>query len=189
MLINLIVQQPQLIGQIIQKSPTWVWALFAGLLILGASQLRDRAVGLRRAMLTPVAMTVLSVYGVFSAFGHASVGAAAFAAWLVAAVAVAAVALRLQPGATSGTLYDGASRCFFLPGSAAPMALILGIFLTKYLVGVELALQPALSQDGEFALQIAALYGVFNGVFAARALRLWRLARRSEAFATTPASA
>ena len=67
-----------------------------------------------------------------------------------------------------------------------PLGLILGIFLTKYFVGVELALQPALARDSSFALQIALLYGVFNGLFAARALRLWRLVRRSASFAATP---
>lgn len=71
-----------------------------------------------------------------------------------------------------------------------PLALILGIFLTKYLVGVELALQPALARDSDFALQIAALYGVFNGLFAAlRALRLWKLVQRSAPLATSPATA
>ena len=70
-----------------------------------------------------------------------------------------------------------------------PLALILGIFLTKYFVGVELAMQPTLARDGSFALQIAVLYGVFNGLFAARALRLWRLARQNAPMAATPASA
>ncbi len=49
----------------------------------------------------------------------------------------------------------------------------------KYLVGVELALQPALGHDGGFALQVAALYGLFNGLLLARAARLWRLVRRT----------
>ena len=62
-----------------------------------------------------------------------------------------------------------------------PMALIMAIFLTKYFVGVELALQPTLAASGEFALQIGTLYGIFNGLFAARALRLWRLVRGSTA--------
>jgi hypothetical protein len=96
------------------------------------------------------------------------------------------LALWLQPAAPSGTLYAATSRSFYIPGSAMPLGLILGIFLTKYFVGVELALQPALARDSSFALQIALLYGVFNGLFAARALRLWRLVRRSAAFAATP---
>ena len=48
-----------------------------------------------------------------------------------------------------------------------------------------------LARDTEFALQIAVLYGLFSGVFAARALRLWRLARRrgTQLPGTTAASA
>ena len=102
---------------------------------------------------------------------------------------IAGVALWLQPAAPQGTLYESKSRCFYIPGSAMPLALILGIFLTKYLVGVELALQPALARDSGFALQIAALYGVFNGLFAARALRLWKLVQRSAPLAPSPATA
>lgn len=57
----------------------------------------------------------------------------------------------------------------------------LGVLLAKCIVGVELALQPALAHDTGVALQVAVLYGVFNGVFAARAARLWRLAQRTTA--------
>ncbi|MFN4120172.1 DUF6622 family protein [Acidovorax sp.] len=177
MLMQLLIQQPQMLGAIIQRTPTWVWGLLAGLLWLGVSQLRARQVGLVRALLTPLAMTVLSVYGVASAFAPAGQAAAALGTWLVAAVAIAALALWFQPTAPAGTQYLPQARSFCVPGSAMPLALILGIFLTKYFVGVELALQPALAGSGEFALQIGTLYGMFNGLFAARALRLWRLAR------------
>ncbi|MFN3439209.1 MAG: DUF6622 family protein [Acidovorax sp.] len=186
MLLNLLTQQPQMLGQIIQNTPFWVWGLLAGLLGLGGSQLFDRNVSLVRAMVMPVAMTGLSVYGLVSAFGKAGT---VLGAWLIAATLIAALALWLQPTAPSDTLYAGSSRSFFIPGSAMPLALILGIFLTKYFVGVELALQPALTRDSSFALQIAVLYGVFNGLFAARALRLWRLARQNNPLAATPASA
>ena len=102
---------------------------------------------------------------------------------------IAAVALWFQPTAPRGTLYAGSSRSFYIPGSAMPLALILGIFLTKYFVGVELALQPALARDNGFAVQIAILYGVFNGLFAARSLRLWRLTRQNAPLSASPASA
>lgn len=186
MLANLLIQQPQMLGAIIQNTPYWVWALLAGLIALGASQLTGRNVSLARATAMPLAMTGLSVYGLVSAFGGADQARIAIAAWLVAAGAITGLALWLQPAAPSGTLYAATSRSFYIPGSAMPLGLILGIFLTKYFVGVELALQPALARDSSFALQIAVLYGVFNGLFAARALRLWRLVRRSAAFAATP---
>ena len=47
-------------------------------------------------------------------------------AWLAAAVLIAGVALWLQPAAPQGTLYESKSRCFYIPGSAMPLALILG---------------------------------------------------------------
>ena len=189
MLFNLLIQQPQILGQIIQNTPVWVWALLVGLLWLGGSQLCDRHVGLVRAMVMPVAMTGLSVYGLASAFGKSGQAGPVLCAWLVAATVIAAVALWFQPTAPKGTLYAGSSRNFYIPGSAMPLALILRIFLTKYFVGFELAIQPALARDGGFALQIAVLYGVFNGLFAARSLRLWRLTRQNAPLSASPASA
>ena len=66
------------------------------------------------------------------------------------------------------------------PGSAVPLALMMGIFFTKYAVGVLLAMHPELRHQMGFALGISALYGGFSGIFAARALRLWTLALRSD---------
>ncbi|KQO24726.1 hypothetical protein ASF11_20575 [Acidovorax sp. Leaf76] len=189
MLLQLLVHQPQALGQIIQQTPYWVWGLLAALVWLGASQLFDRTASLVRVVVMPVAMTGFSIYGLASAFGGAGHTGGAVGAWMAAATAATCLALWFQPTAPAGTLYDSGSRCFQLPGSAMPLALILGIFLTKYLVGVELAMQPALARDGSFALQIAALYGVFNGLFAARSLRLWRLVRSSAGLASQAASA
>lgn len=178
MLLNFIVHQPQALFQVVSHTPVWVWALLAGLVALGASQLRDRNASLLRTQLMPLGMAAFSVIGVLSAFGvSAAVAAQAGGAWLAAAISTAALALWLQPTAPQGTRYARSSRSFHLPGSAMPLALILGIFLTKYFVGVELAMQPGLARDTAFALQISGLYGMFSGLFAARALRLWRLAR------------
>ena len=59
--------------------------------------------------------------------------------------------------------------------------LIAGIFLVKYVVGVELAMAPRLMQDTQYALTVAGLYGAFTGIFVGRAARLWRLALRGPA--------
>ena len=77
--------------------------------------------------------------------------------------------LTMQPPA--GATYDPATRTFFLRGSWIPMALILGIFLTKYVVGVDVAMNPGLARDGQYTLIVGALYGVFSGIFAGRAAR------------------
>ena len=62
---------------------------------------------------------------------------------------------------------------------------MMGIFTTKYAVGVALSLHPALEHDTLVALGISTLYGVFSGSFIARALRLWRLALAAHAAPAT----
>jgi hypothetical protein len=160
--------------RILANTPPWVWGLLAALLALGISQMFTRTASLARVMALPAAMTGLALYGIFSAFGTAP---ATLLAWCAAAAALALPALLRRP-LPAGTRFDAATRRFHLPGSPLPLLLILGIFLTKYVVGVMLAMRPALAAETNFALLVAALYGLFSGIFLGRALRLWRLAKR-----------
>ncbi|RZL63034.1 MAG: hypothetical protein EOP81_14230 [Variovorax sp.] len=162
--------------QILQHTPTWVFGLFALLLWLGGRQLRAGRTALWRVGLLPVAMTGLSIYGVGSAFGSAP---APLAAWAAAAALTAAWVLRRPTPA--GTRYDAATRSFAHAGSAVPLLLMMGIFFAKYAVAVQLAMHPALVHHAAFTVAIGTLYGAFSGIFAARALRLWKLALRPAA--------
>lgn len=176
MLLQIITHQPRMLWSIIEGTPHWVWALLAALLWLGASHMLPRQVGLRRALLSPLALSIFSVWGLASAFG---LKPDVLLAWLVAGGATMGIALALRSQAPAGQRFDPATLRFHLPGSSVPLLLILAIFLTKYLVGVELVLQPALTHDHRFTLEIALLYGVFNGLLFARVARLWRLMRGS----------
>lgn len=164
--------------QIISHTPTWVFVLFAVLLALGLSQLLTRTASLKRITILPVVMLGLALSGVVSAFGHGSHGASALAIWVACALAAGAL-LFFRP-LPEGTRYAPDQRKFTLPGSPVPLMLIMGIFCTKYAVGVALGMHPELAQNSNFALGISALYGVFSGVLAARAARLWRLAMQKE---------
>ena len=176
MLIQLITQHPEAIFGIVKQTPTWVWSLLAGLLLLGVSQLRTQSPTLRRVVILPVAMFGLALYGLVSAFSGSGQFGAVLVVWLLAYLAAMAAVVQLP--APQGASYDVARGRIQVPGSAVPMALILSIFLTKYIVGVELAMQPAQAADPVFALTVALLYGAFSGIFAGRALRLLRLAPR-----------
>jgi len=160
--------------QILTHTPAWVFALFALLAWIGGRQLQDGSPHLARVAAMPVAMVALAVYGVAGAFGRSDAGWLALAGWgLAAAAALAFVArLPLHPAVR----YEPASRRFFQPGSWVPLALMMGIFATKYAVGVLLAMHPELAHQGSFATGISTLYGLFSGIFAGRALRLWQLA-------------
>lgn len=179
MLIQLVVHHPEAIGPILRQTPTWVWGLLAALLALGASQLRDRSASLLRVSLLPLAMTAFSLWGTASAFANSPLLGRALAVWAGAAVLLVALLGRGRASAS----YDAATRRYALPGSVVPMALIVGIFLVKYGVGVELAMAPQLLRDAQYTLTVAALYGAFSGIFIGRALRLWRLALPARAAA------
>jgi hypothetical protein len=174
MLIQLIAHHPEAIAPILRGTPTWVWGLLAALLALGFSQVRDRTAGLARVSFMPLAMGTFSAWGTLSALWSSPLLAQAVGLWLAAAVAALAL---VAPGRAQAS-YDPATRSFRLPGSFAPLLLIVGIFLVKYVVGVELAMAPRLVQDTQYALTVAGLYGAFTGIFVGRALRLWRLAFR-----------
>jgi hypothetical protein len=185
MLLKLITQHPQAIPQILSQTPTWVWGLLAALLGLGASQLFHRRASLVRVSIMPVAMTAFSLYGMASAFGRTTQAGTTIALWLAAAAITTGLALWWRMAAPAGTRFDAADLTFELPGSAVPLALIVGIFLIKYVVGIEVAMQPALPQDSSFAISVALLYGAFNGLFVARAVRLWRLVWQPRAAVAT----
>lgn len=150
--------------------------LLAGLLALGISQSRDRTASLTRVSLLPLVMTIVPVSGTFSAWHATPHRALSFLAWIiVAAVAFAFTFHAREPNAAK---HDPAQSLYFMPGSVGPMVLIVGIFLVKYVVGVDIAMSPQLLQQAQCALSVAALYGAFTGVFLGRASRLWRMALR-----------
>ena len=170
--------------QIILHTPKWVFAVFVLLLWLGCKQLMSGSVSLAKVTVIPIAMTGLSLAGVISAFGDSP---GALLGWAVAAAALGLVVLQ-QPLPPS-TRYDRAEREFQVAGSAVPLVLMMGIFFTKYVVGVALAMHPELRQQASFAVAVPMLYGAFSGIFAARAVRLWKLAIRTDAMAVAARAA
>jgi uncharacterized membrane protein len=161
-----------MIAQILISTPLWVWGLLAALLALGISQVRSRSAGLARVTLLPLGLGAFSLYGTVSAFGASP---AVIGSWLVATTSLLLIVKQMPLPA--GARYDSARRQFQLPGSWVPMALIMGIFLTKYVVGVSLVMHPELKANANFSLAIGTLYGVYSGIFAGRAVRLIRLSR------------
>ena len=179
MLLHILIHEPQQLAIIISKTPHWVWVLLAGLLMLGASQLKARRVARIRVGVTPLAMTLFSFFGMVSGFKASGQLGVALALWTMACAGSLAVSLWRTPDAPVGTRYDACTSMFELPGSATPLALIVGIFLTKYAAGIELAIQGDLVHNTRFVWSLASLYGMFSGAFLARGWRLWRLARSS----------
>lgn len=155
---------------IISRTPPWVWLLLAVLVALGWTQTRTRQMTVVRATVLPIALMGLSLFGVLSTFGA---HALPLGAWLVAQVVSAGAAKAL--GAWRGVTWSAATSRFEVPGSWLPMAIILSLFVVKFYVGVNVAMQPALKVDSQFSLFVCLIYGVFSGLFLARGLNFWTL--------------
>ncbi|MFL6600100.1 MAG: DUF6622 family protein [Steroidobacteraceae bacterium] len=164
--------EPAMILSILEHTPVWVWAVFCAVSALGLAQTRTRNVGRARAILLPVVMVGLSLSGTFNTFTQVPLALAAWTAGFALALSFAGAAMAVR-----GASWSPATRRFQVPGSWLPVALILGIFVTKYVAGACLATNPSLSTNTSLTWLLSLLYGTFAGLFWARARSLVNLTR------------
>lgn len=176
MLFQLLADHPEAALTIVQKTPHWVWGLLAALVLLGVSQLRTRRLPLRRAIAPAMGLALFSLVNLARDLSSTPWLAPGLLVWLAAVAVLMLVGTRSGP--RPGTRYDPATDRFVVPGSVVPLLTILAIFFLKYGIGIELAMQPALRLEPDFALGMCAGYGALTGYFAARPFSLWQLATR-----------
>lgn len=155
---------------VLRHVPIWVFGLLLALIAFGVSQAVPRSVTRQRSMVLPLVLLALSFAGVVSAFGLLPLPA-----W---ATGVAAAVLLLRGRFdVSAVRFSAATQRFQVPGSWLPLGLMMAIFALKFGVGMSLALHPELRQSAVFVLAVSTAYGVFSGVFLARSMSLWAVAR------------
>ncbi len=157
--------------EILKHTPSWVFILFFGLLILGFWQSRDRVVSRSRLFLLPIAMTLFSAHSLQNEFGTVW---SYIAVWLLG-VAVS-FCLGLFIGAPRRVAYSAEINSFFVPGSWVPLILILGIFSIKYAVGIILGMNMPIGTTPVFINSVCLLFGLFSGVFLSRAISIAKIA-------------
>ena len=78
-----------MILQILSHTPIWVYGLFFVLLVFGLIQTRTRTVRKLPALLLPAGMLALSLWGIYSSFGLATIPLAAWGMAIVIATVLA----------------------------------------------------------------------------------------------------
>jgi hypothetical protein len=157
--------------QILTHTPIWVWIVLAVLVKLGLSQTKPHDVSLVRVTILPLVMLALSASGVLSAFGYFPVALGGWAAGVGIALIFARNAIAVR-----GATWSTETQKLHLPGNWVPLALMMGIFATKFLAGISLAMEPALATHVVFAGLCSLAYGAFSGLFLGRGLYLRSLA-------------
>lgn len=156
-----------MILNILEHTPVWVWVSFCAVITLGILQIRTRDVSTARATVLPIVMIALSLSGVLSAFSQVPL---ALGAWVVGLGVSVRLAGRVM--AVRGASWFAETRHFRVPGSFVPLTLIIGVFVTKYVAGAMLAINPSLAANMNVAIVLSLVYGVFAGLFWARARSL-----------------
>lgn len=153
--------------EILRHTPAWVWLLLGGLVALGLSQMRTRAVHPLRLVILPLVLLALGLWSMAPGFVAHPVVALA---WLKALVLAAALGRRLP--VAPGVQWQAATKRLELPGSAVPLLLILAIFSLRYASGVAMALEPAWRTQLSVQLTLAIVFGALSGLLAGRTLAL-----------------
>jgi hypothetical protein len=154
--------EPTMLIQILTHTPLYVWAILAFLVQRGMIAMRDRDLEVRKLVMIPAVMLVLSLQDMNAKFG---LGGAALAAWAVAAAGMALLAGLAGGQRIGASTIPGSVR---VRGSRLPLVMMMAVFFTKYVVSVTLSVAPQLRHDTLFACAVCVLFGVFNGWFIGR---------------------
>ncbi|MFZ6649258.1 DUF6622 family protein [Undibacterium sp. TJN25] len=156
-----------MLQQIIIHTPLWVWAILAFLMYRGFIASRDRELSLKTVSVIPLVMLALSMQGIAGTFGF---NLLSMGTWLAGLLAGGAISWSLVNDRNVRILPE--KSAVFYRGSWGAMALMMAIFLTKYCVGVMIAINGQLRSETGFAAAVCLAYGLFNGLFLGKLLRV-----------------
>ena len=155
---------------ILQHIPVWVFLILAGLLWLGLAARKDRMIRWRVPIIVPVALSIMAITSLLAQYGATDLLWPALMAW---AGVCAWIAWRFANRPLPETFqYDLESAKFQLPGSNVPLAMYMGIFAFKFMVGFMSGMRMPIVNELLFVLGISGVYGLFSGLFLSNAWRL-----------------
>lgn len=153
----------------LKHTPIWVFGVLIVLLVVGYLQSKDRKVSFLQVMILPIFMVGLSLYGVIGAFGFGKsllfyMAGLVFGIWFN-------IFLNLPKNAT----FDGQKKVFFVQGSFTPLALMMCIFVTKYIVGFIKATSLHVMDNFLFIVLFSVIFGILSGMFVGRVFVLFKI--------------
>jgi hypothetical protein len=158
-------------GEMLSKTPTWVWIVLVLVIIHGKHAFKDRTTPLVKIAIPPVLFTAFSIFTLHEAFAPTGKVIGIFVlAWLAGIVAANTVFTSNPP-----RLADPQRKIFVQPGT--PRVLILGmiIFLTRYALAYCLVFDPQMLTETLPELLLLGLTGACSGFFVGKLLSCLKL--------------
>lgn len=162
--------------KILTHTPLYVWVILVLLVMRGLGASKDRETAFGMLIILPVLLPVVMLAELALKFGPGSV---ALPAWAAGAMAAGVLTWKVSGARITPGTQPGKVR---VPGSWLLMAVLLTVFLTKYVATVALLIKPELRDLSLFLAPVCLLYGVCNGILLARLVRdvrCWRQMRES----------
>jgi len=160
------------LSELISHTPTWVFAIFFTLLVLGFIQSKERIVKVKTVFILPLAMIIFSFFGVSSVFGLSIL---TMSLWVMGLVITLVIGLKLAyPKLVS---FSEQSNKLTIPGSWVPLFFMMAIFFTKYFVGFAVARKLPIVNEYIFMVLLSLLYGAFSGIFLSRGIVVFQASK------------
>ena len=158
--------------ELISHTPTWVFAIFFTLLVLGIIQSKKRTVKVNTVFILPIAMIIFSLFGISSVFGLSIL---TMSLWGIGLVTTLVTGLKLAyPKLVS---FCEQSNKLTIPGSWVPLFFMMAIFFTKYFVGFAVARELPIVNEHILIVLLSLLYGAFSGIFLSRSFVMFKTSK------------
>jgi hypothetical protein len=150
----------------VTHTPIWVWPLILVVLWLGARNLKTRERSLASLYILPLVLLVLAVVNLASSRADLTLAIPAF---IVGLLIGGAIGWNLVP--RGATAIRGAGRVE-VPGSVAPLLIVIAAFVLRYAIGYTYGRWPELRADPALAIEFGATGALLAGIIWGRILRL-----------------
>jgi len=161
------------ISAAIAHTPIWVFALFAAVLYLGARNLKARE-------RTPISLIVLPLvmlgFALVNLVANSADKTLAIPAFIFSFAIGNAIGWNLLPKVVAVDRERGTIR---VPGSVAPLLVVIAIVILRYAIGYAYGRWPELQADQALALEFSATGALLAGIVWGRIVRIGAIYRRA----------
>lgn len=151
------------IYQLLINTPWWVYLILIYLIIVGIKASKTRIVSLKKLFIIPLVFLIMSIETLISSF---KIDLLNFSIWSLG-ILIGAIFGYIQTYRYKLKI-DKENGLLEIPGTWSTLVIISVIFIAKYYISYELAVDPAIINENVFEISALLVTGVCTGLFIGR---------------------